>query len=172
MPGRLQTGSMVIPYVDESSNLKINDSIRYTAEMAFSPYAEMAVGTNATDDIGTATWTAIAGLDIDLVVPVVSRVIVNVTLKVACTTYAAGEEFKYALYRDGSLLPETEQYWQPAVVLEKNTLSMSYLQDTLLPGNTYAYTVRMAVDGWSSAVYRVVGTRSNMIVMTQGNPRV
>ena len=172
MAGRMSIGSANVPYVDEFSNLKINDAIRGVAEQAFAPFSEMAEGTDSSQTIDSGTYAELTGISIDLVVPVPSRVRAHVTVRAENTTYASGDRLRVALFRDGSEVAGTVQVWEPGAVGEHNTISFSYLQEDLLPGTTYTYTVEAKVDPVTSGVYSVVGTRSNLILTTEGRQRV
>jgi len=172
MPGRLQVGWTTIPYVDEQSNLKVNDSIRYVAEQAFAPFSTMAVGTNATQAYTTTTFTVITGATIDLVVPVPSRVRIHGTVRASCTTHDITEGLQVAIFRDAAQITAATQYWAPGAVDEAVSISISYLEEDLFPETTYTYDVRCKVITAATAEYEVMGTRSNLLLTTEGNQRV
>ena len=172
MGARLPVAVTTVPYVNEYSNVRINDSIAAVAEQAFAPFSQMAVGTNATQTFASTTNTVITGVTSDLVVPVPSRVVINIAVRCIADVLTTGEGLFISLFRDAAFVTGAQQVWEPGADTEKANVAFSWLHEDLLPGNTYTYDVRARVFPRTTGQYVISGTRSTILLTTEARQRV
>ena len=172
MPGRLQTPGSTYLAPGETDPRKITDSINFANQQAFAPFSKIAQGTDSTDDFNSTTYTAITGLSVSLVVPVQSRAIIHVVIRLSATTLVTGESLSFRLYRDGSAITGTTHLWEPSSTDERDVVSFFWMDEDLVPETEYTYEVYCRVSPRTTSVYRVVGTRSSLLVTTEARQRI
>ena len=172
MPGRLQTPQDCYLTPGEPNLRKRIDAINSISQQAFSPRSYHDQGTNNAQDFNSTTYVVITGMSIPVAVPVPSRVILQATLRVECTTFAATEAFQFAFYLNGTRIQDSVGIWEPTAVDARSMQTIIFMQSDLVPETLYTYDVRARNDTGTTGVYQVNGTKSSLIIRTEGRQRI
>lgn len=172
MGSRLPAPHTSYLYPGETDFRKINDAVNSVGEQAFAPFTEKVNGDPGNQAIADGNIVKIAGLEIEISVPVPSKAYISANVAGTATTYVAGEVLWTSIYQDGAAIADA---WMPGLTYASGGWFANHshtLVEDLVPETLYTFALWAQISPWTSSAVLLRRNFSKLIVRVEARQRI